>query len=156
LRGVREAVNWPEVKFDDRVDSDGQRWDGWILEHRSDDGRTEIENLDGVSWHKAPVPRRFHRCRAQTRGFINYFTWLCRCACGGVSYNGRRWIRRNSRIHVRSRRHLRAMTRAKCDLEVGTGMENPLYRKFLYGAAIREAKACGCSPEFWPEALKSL
>jgi hypothetical protein len=60
------------------------------------------------------------------------------------------------RIHVRSRRHLRAMTRAKCDLEVGTGMENPLYRKFLYGAAIREAKACGCSPEFWPEALKSL
>jgi hypothetical protein len=60
------------------------------------------------------------------------------------------------RLHLRSRRHIRAMTRAQCDLEVSERMENPLYRAFVHTAAIREAKACGCSPEFWPEALKSL
>lgn len=69
---------------------------------------TEIHNLDGVPWHEAPIPRRFHRCRPQTMGLIG-FTWIARCACGALRYEDSPdspWLDRNARR--RARQHSRS------------------------------------------------
>lgn len=57
-----------------------------------------IQDLDGVSWDEVPKPRRWHRCRAQTRGFV-LGDYVERCPCGGMSAPARfkGWIERNSR-----------------------------------------------------------
>lgn len=62
----------------------------YVLERETEFGRTSIENLDGVSWTDAPKPRRFHRHWAQTRGWINWFSLVERCACGAIRLDGRR------------------------------------------------------------------
>lgn len=54
-----------------------------------------MEDLDGISWHEVPKPRRWHRCRAQTRGYVNG-EYVERCACGGLFVLGG-WIERNGR-----------------------------------------------------------
>jgi len=66
------------------------------IEFRSSDGDVEVENLDGVHWGDAPLPRWLHRCRVQTRGWIRYSRFE-RCACGAIRMNGGRWGSRNSR-----------------------------------------------------------
>lgn len=59
---------------------------------------TEVAHLDGVPWHEARKPRRWHKCWAQTKGTMNYFTEVERCACGAIRRppDGR-WFERNSR-----------------------------------------------------------
>lgn len=70
----------------------------YVLTYRSEDGSVEVRNLDGVSWYEAPLPSRWHRCRAQTKGLTNYFTQVQRCACGAIRMDSyRRWLDRNSR-----------------------------------------------------------
>lgn len=64
--------------------------------------KTEIFDLDGVSWHEAPIPPRRHRCWPQTAGVIDYFTTVERCACGAINYDAALqgsdyWMRRNER-----------------------------------------------------------
>lgn len=60
-------------------------------------GLQYVEDLNGVAWYDAPKPRRWHRCKAQTRGRFNDLA-MDRCACGGVRYVGDDfWIERNSR-----------------------------------------------------------
>ena len=52
---------------------------------------------DGVPYWKAPIPRRFHICRAQTVGKLGE-EWVWRCACGAIRnprFKG--WLGRNSR-----------------------------------------------------------
>jgi hypothetical protein len=56
----------------------------------------EMEHVGGVAWWKAPVPRRWHRCRAQTRG-RRCFDEIERCACGAIRLNGGVWLERNTR-----------------------------------------------------------
>lgn len=56
----------------------------------------DAENLDGVWWHAAPKPRRWHRCKPQTRGRLDGRT-IERCACGAVRIDGHQWFERNSR-----------------------------------------------------------
>lgn len=57
-----------------------------------------IEHLDGIPWYKAPIPRRWHRCKPQTKGWLRYFTRVQRCACGGIRMDGHHgWAERNSR-----------------------------------------------------------
>jgi hypothetical protein len=56
-----------------------------------------------------------------------------------------------NRLHVRGRRHIRHMARCLSCLEVASGMENPLYRKFVHETAVKTAEACGCSRSLWPE-----
>jgi hypothetical protein len=69
-----------------------------VLAHRSDDGSTEISHLNGVPWHEAPLPRRWHFCEPQTQGWRSFFTLVERCACGAKRFDGRgRWKDRNSR-----------------------------------------------------------
>ena len=70
---------------------------GFQLDHRSHWGEVEISHLEGVPWWEAPRPRRWHFCRAQTLGWIDYFTRVERCACGATRLNGRGWFERNSR-----------------------------------------------------------
>lgn len=43
-----------------------------------------IFDLDGVSWHEAPIPRRWHKCWVQTWGWLGYFDRVQRCACGAI------------------------------------------------------------------------
>lgn len=60
-----------------------------------------IEHLDGVEWWDAPVPRRRHRCRPQTRARVNG-ELIERCACGALAFDGDGfWIQRNSRARCR-------------------------------------------------------
>jgi hypothetical protein len=55
-----------------------------------------VEHKDDLPWFDAPKPRRWHRCRVQSTGWID-FTQYDRCPCGAVRINGRVWIERNSR-----------------------------------------------------------
>ena len=59
--------------------------------------RGSIKHRGDVSWHKAPLPPRWHRCRGwsvnrSALGMVDFR----RCACGGVWIDGG-WIERNSR-----------------------------------------------------------
>jgi hypothetical protein len=56
------------------------------------------EHLNGAAWVDVPRPRRWHRCRPQTRGFFATSGYSERCACGGwrpEPYG--QWARRNER-----------------------------------------------------------
>lgn len=55
-----------------------------------------VEHRGSVWWHDTAVPRRWHRCRAQSRGWVglNYYE---RCACGGLNINRWGWVERNAR-----------------------------------------------------------
>lgn len=66
---------------------------------QQDGDNPRIEHLDGVKHSDAPRPRRWHRCRAQSRGYLGEgFTYVERCACGALKI-GRfgAWGERNSR-----------------------------------------------------------
>ncbi len=63
------------------------------------DGIYFAENLGGVSWHDAPIPRRWHRCGAQSRALFSS-GYVERCACGAIRANrflGSCWLERNTR-----------------------------------------------------------
>lgn len=69
-------------------------------------GRTEppmITHKGGIPWHEAPMPRRWHRCWAQTEGSVDGAVWTARCACGATRRfpslltSSGPWIERNSR-----------------------------------------------------------
>lgn len=61
--------------------------------------RDDIQHLDGIPWHDAPVPSRWHRCQPQTMGYLNYFTLIERCACGALRRDRDHlgWTDKNSR-----------------------------------------------------------
>ena len=54
-------------------------------------------HLHGLHWNKAPLPPRFHRCWPQTKTIDRQLPTSYRCACGGYSLDGKKWISRNSR-----------------------------------------------------------
>jgi hypothetical protein len=57
----------------------------------------EVHHRDGIPWHQAPLPRRWHRCRPQTSGWIRADRFE-RCACGAGRFDGAGpWLDRNSR-----------------------------------------------------------
>lgn len=66
----------------------------WI----ADDVLPDIAHLDGIPWFKAPLPRRWHRCRPQTGGWFDELTFIERCACGAARLDATgEWSRRNER-----------------------------------------------------------
>jgi hypothetical protein len=73
----------------------------WVTVVGSPGERLYIENLDGVWWHDAPLPRKWHRCTPQTRGCTDWLSRVYRCACGAASLNpagGKHyWINKNER-----------------------------------------------------------
>jgi hypothetical protein len=42
------------------------------------------ESIDGIEWPDAPLPPRWHRCQAQTRGWFTSYGYTERCACGAI------------------------------------------------------------------------
>jgi hypothetical protein len=70
---------------------------GWVLQAGEKNGEFWVENLGGVSWLHAPLPRRRHHCTTQTRGVTNWFTGIQRCACGAMRVNNGHWTGRNER-----------------------------------------------------------
>lgn len=78
-----------------------ERADAWLSQVRRDREAplvgVEIQDKNGISWHEAPRPSRFHRCKAQTRGWIG-FDLVERCRCGAIRRGRDRfWIHKNSR-----------------------------------------------------------
>lgn len=55
-----------------------------------------IFHTNGIPWHEAPLPRRFHRCWIQTYGMVGGII-VSRCPCGAISYDLYDWMERNSR-----------------------------------------------------------
>lgn len=54
-------------------------------------------HLDGVTWLDAPVPSRWHRCKAESRCSSDHGL-VERCACGARRDGGRgQWVWRNSK-----------------------------------------------------------
>lgn len=60
-------------------------------------GNTEINHVHGIPWYEAPIPRRWHKCRPQTTGWVGYFTPVLRCACGAIKYDRDKWRNKNTR-----------------------------------------------------------
>lgn len=77
--------------------SEARSSEDYVLAFESKDGSTLTTHFHGIPWWDAPKPRRFHRCRPQTEGCMNYFTVIQRCACGAISIDGQRWMNRNSK-----------------------------------------------------------
>lgn len=56
------------------------------------------EHRDGIPWDQAPLPRRFHWCRAWTVGYSPALGRVERCACGAHAYGSMGgWSGKNSR-----------------------------------------------------------
>jgi len=69
----------------------------FVLDYRSEDHAVEKWDRDGIDWFHAPKPRRWHRCRIQTQGWVNHFTLVDRCACGAIRMDGHGpWMEKNS------------------------------------------------------------
>lgn len=67
----------------------------WIDSWRQ--GSEFLQHLGGVDWMDAPKPRRWHKCKPQTRGEFG-LELVERCACGGARLFGfGPWVERNSR-----------------------------------------------------------
>jgi hypothetical protein len=61
----------------------------------------EITDVDGISWHEAPVPPIRHECFAQTKGNL-LGAYIERCPCGAINHKIRfserdYWMERLSR-----------------------------------------------------------
>jgi hypothetical protein len=71
---------------------------GWVVRYAARDGDAWQEDRRGVAWPDAPVPRRWHACRAQTRGFTGPGDYFERCACGGIRLDrSGPWLEKNTR-----------------------------------------------------------
>lgn len=68
----------------------------YVVEYENLEYCLTVKNLDGVSWADAPLPRRWHRCWAQTV-CMDRGTFIARCACGAMQMNGDGWGLRNER-----------------------------------------------------------
>lgn len=69
--------------------------DRYVTQH--DSGETVVEHVDGIPWHEAAKPGRWHKCWAQTRGWTGWFNPVYRCPCGAISRDGILWLERRSR-----------------------------------------------------------
>jgi hypothetical protein len=81
----------------------------WVRTYQ--DGYDFIESIGGVGWSDAGLPRRWHRCRPQTRGSVRH-RYTERCACGGMRLapNGP-WLNHNETRRGRKRERRNATTR---------------------------------------------
>ena len=74
----------------------------WVTDPDSVPGGASMRHLDGIPYWDAKTPRRWHRCKPQTRGFFDG-ALVERCACGGISSaSSSIWHERNTK-----RRHPR-------------------------------------------------
>lgn len=57
------------------------------------------QHRDGIPWHNAPIPHRWHRCKTWTTGSTRNLALVERCACGAIRLDGEGhpWMDRNSR-----------------------------------------------------------
>lgn len=73
----------------------------WVRTYEN--GIDYSESLDGVIWADAPLPRRWHRCTPQTRGWLGA-NYTERCACGATRLRASGpWIYKNETRKGRKR-----------------------------------------------------
>lgn len=80
------ALHGPSDRWQEEREVAPYKWDALRIWH-----------LDGIAWFEAPLPRRFHFCRPQTRGYNSLSPLVERCACGSIRSGGRFWLERNAR-----------------------------------------------------------
>lgn len=86
----------PDVPFRTRPS------ENWIRTYQR--GGDYAEALNGVPWHDAPLPSRWHACKAQTRGWLG-LNYTERCACGAIRMSsGDPWSERNQTRKSRARK----------------------------------------------------
>ena len=56
----------------------------------------EVGHLDGIAWHEAVLPFRFHKCKVQTSGWLDSHL-VDRCACGSLRVDQGHWNFKNER-----------------------------------------------------------
>jgi hypothetical protein len=63
------------------------------------------ESIDGIEWPDAPLPPRWHHCRAQTRGWFASYGYIERCPCGAarLSVHGP-WMEKNQTRRQRAQK----------------------------------------------------
>lgn len=79
----------------------------WVRTY--DNAPDYVESLGGVMWNDARLPLPWHRCRAQTRGFLS-LDYVERCPCGAARMSpGGPWVSRNEtrKSRARARREAR-------------------------------------------------
>lgn len=90
LAELAESVRRGEVTPDEYVAAWQESWDICRRRAETDLG---IVHWNGAPWHEASLPRRWHRCWAQTSSFS-----VQRCPCGAMRMTGSCfWLERNSR-----------------------------------------------------------
>ncbi len=68
----------------------------WLDRVRAE--RIPPTSIDGVAWNQLPIPRRWHRCHAQSYGSVGPFHLIERCPCGGTRIDREGpWLYRNQR-----------------------------------------------------------
>jgi ribosomal protein S27AE len=74
----------------------------WVRTYEN--GLEYIESLGGVAWNDSEPPWSLHRCRPQTRGWMNANS-VERCRCGATRLDGNSpWLERNQTRQHRKRR----------------------------------------------------
>lgn len=91
-----EALHAYALLAEDIKDPDPPVGEVWMLAYwQWPHGMGYLEHLGGIGWSDAPVPHRWHRCRPQTRGWMQCF--VERCACGATRLDQSHWMQRNQR-----------------------------------------------------------
>jgi hypothetical protein len=70
------------------------------------DPHTGNHHIDGIPWHQAPIPPRWHHCRPWTIGTAtpDEHDPMHRCACGSFRLaRNRYWVAKNSRRRCKIR-----------------------------------------------------
>jgi hypothetical protein len=76
-----------------------------------ENGADYIESIDGIDWHDAPLPSRWHQCREQTRGWFG-LNYVERCACGATRLrHSEPWMNKNETRQGRIRQRKDAKSR---------------------------------------------
>lgn len=93
-RGDRVSGDWSEVTCPSCVKS-------MPVSLRPKKTETNLTHVGGVPYSHAPVPRRWHSCKAHTSGTVTRpdepTHAVEMCACGGLRVDGGKWDGRNSR-----------------------------------------------------------
>ena len=75
--------------------------DTWVRTYEN--GLNYIESLGGVSWNDAGIPYPWHRCTAQTRGWISS-GYIERCRCGAIRPDSvGPWAEKNQTLRARKK-----------------------------------------------------
>lgn len=110
-----------------------------------ENGGDYIESVDGIMWGTGALPRPWHKCGPQTRGWLG-LDYTERCNCGATRFSNSPWMHKNEtrQGRKRQRRDEKAPKEQVTCRQCGTGYEA------VSGSAIARARQCN---RCWADAL---